>query len=75
MYPGRSTCGLVLVFNKHGQPIIDDAFPGIAFTHGIGIDRKDNLYVMAMASRTVNGKRYFNEATDCLVKVKPKKAM
>jgi len=71
LYPGRCPDGLVLLFDRHGRAASKDAVPGIAFTHGIGIDRNRDLYLMAMACRVLDGKRYFNEATDTLLKVTP----
>jgi hypothetical protein len=73
-YPGRATQGLVLVFNKHGKPLYDDALPGIAFMHGIGMDKDHGIYTMAMAHRIHDGKPYHNEATDTLLKVRPRAA-
>ena len=74
LYPGRATAGLVLVFDKHGKVLYDDVFPGIAFMHGIGIDRDDNIYAMAMAHRVLDGVPYYNEATNTLIKVRPGRA-
>ncbi len=74
LYPGRATQGLVLVFDKHGKPLYDDVLPGIAFMHGVGIDKEDSIYAMAMVHRVLDGKPYHNEATDTLVKVRPKQA-
>ncbi|MCG3180230.1 MAG: hypothetical protein BIFFINMI_02588 [Phycisphaerae bacterium] len=74
LYPGRCTQGLILVFDKYGKILFDDALPGIAFTHGVGIDRDDNVYAMAMAFRVIDGKPYYDEATDTLLKVRPGQA-
>ena len=74
LFPGRSVCGLVQVYNKHGQQIYDDAVPGLTFTHGIKIDKDNNLYAMAMQNRMFDGKPYFNAATCTLIKFRPKQA-
>ncbi|MFW6107622.1 MAG: hypothetical protein ACOC70_00345 [bacterium] len=74
LYPGRVTQGLVLIFDRRGKMIRDDAFPGIAFMHGVGIDKDRNVYAMAMAHRVLDGEPYYNEATDTLVKVRPGRA-
>jgi hypothetical protein len=67
-FRGRGNSGLVWIFDKHGKLIADDALPGISFTHGIGLDKDDNIYVMAMANRLIKGKRYFNYSTDTIIK-------
>ncbi|MFO7899203.1 MAG: hypothetical protein R6V58_09095 [Planctomycetota bacterium] len=74
LYPGRATAGLVLIFDRRGKAVHEDAFPGIAFMHGVGIDRDRSVYAMAMAHRVLGGKPYYNEATDTLVKVRPGRA-
>jgi hypothetical protein len=74
LYPGRNTTGLVLIFDRHGRIVHDDALPGISFQHGVGIDKDDNIYLMAMAHRVLDGKPYYDEATDTLMKVPPRKA-
>jgi hypothetical protein len=68
LYPGRNDTGLVLVFDRYGRLVRDDAVPGISFVHGVGIDADDNVYVMSMAHRVLGGKPYYNEATDTLMK-------
>ena len=74
VYPGRSVGGLVQIFDKDGKQIHDDAVPGLTFTHGIKIDKDDNLYALAMQDRMLGGKPYFNAATCTLIKFKPGKA-
>jgi len=71
LFPGRNATGLVLVFDRRGRVIHDDALPGISFVHGVGIDAGDNIYVMSMAHRVLDGKGYYNEATDTLMKFRP----
>jgi hypothetical protein len=73
-YPGRATQGLVLIYDRRGRLLHNDVFPGIAFMHGVGIDKHDHVYAMMMAHRVLDGKPYHNEATDTLVKVRPGKA-
>ncbi len=74
VYPGRSTGGLVVVFDDRGRLVHEDAIPGIGFTHGVKIDRDGNLYAMVMGTRVIDGKPYFNPATNTLMKVAPGKA-
>jgi hypothetical protein len=73
LFPGRSVSGLVLVFNRHGRLIHDDAVPGLTLTHGVKIDKDGDLYCLAMQNRVFGGKPYFNPATCTLIKFKPKK--
>jgi hypothetical protein len=44
--------------------------PGLGVIHGVEIDRNDNLYVLASATRVLDGKPYFNRATGTLMKFK-----
>ena len=39
-----------------------------------GIDKDDNLYIMVAAPRAFSNKRYFNEKSETLIKVKPRKS-
>ena len=63
----------MLIFDKHGALVKDDAVPGLTLTHGIKIDKDDNLYCLAMQNRAFDGKPYFNPATCTLIKFKPGK--
>jgi NHL repeat-containing protein len=74
MYPGRSGSRVILIFDKHGKMISEDAVPGMTNGDGVGIDKDDNLYVMVAAPRIIKGKRYFNEKSETLMKFKPGKA-
>jgi hypothetical protein len=74
VYPGRSVGGLVMVFDKNGKLVHDDAIPGLTFTHGVKIDKDDSLYALAMQDRVLDGKPYFNAATCTLIKFRPGKA-
>jgi hypothetical protein len=75
LYPGRmvsSTTPCIHVWDKHGRIQYEDALPGVGQCDGVGIDHEDNLYVMTAPTRAYNGKRYFNEMTQTLLKVRPK---
>lgn len=73
-YPGRMRFGEVHIFDKHGLVVKEDLIPGIPDMYGIGLDRDNNLYVMASPSRIIGGKRCFNEMTGTLMKLIPGKA-
>ncbi len=75
VFPGRvfsSTGACVHVWNKHGQMLFEDAVPGSPQMDGIGLDRDDNIYMMATPTRVLDGKKYFNEMSETIVRVKPK---
>ena len=74
IYPGRVRWQEVHVWDKHGKPVYADAIPGSHILDGIGIDRDDKLYVMAAARRVLDGKPYFNEMSETLMKFKPRQA-
>jgi hypothetical protein len=73
VYPGRSGSRVVLIFDKHGKLIREDALPGLTNGDGIGIDSAGNLYVLVAAPRVFDGKRYFNEKSETLMKFPPGK--
>lgn len=74
IYPGRLRWGEVHIWDKHGTLLYEDAVPGIGRADGLGIDREDNIYLLSTAARVMDGKRYFNDMTETLIKVKPQKA-
>jgi hypothetical protein len=74
VYPGRSGNRVIHIFDRHGKTVYEDAFPGLTNADGIGIDNDDNLYVMVAAPRILDGKPYFNDKSETLVKVKPGEA-
>ena len=73
VYPGRSGSRIIQIFDKHGQLVRGDAVPGMTNADGVGIDNDDNLYVMVAAPRILDGKRYFNEKSETLMKFAPGK--
>ncbi|MCE9529886.1 MAG: hypothetical protein K8T89_01900 [Planctomycetes bacterium] len=76
LYPGRmfsSTGACVHVFDKHGRMIYEDAVPGCPQIDGIGMDRDDNIYLMATPTRVLDGDRYFDHMSETMLKMPPKK--
>ena len=74
VYPGRSGNRVIVVFDKHGKIVYEDAVPGLTNADGLGIDKDDNLYVMVAAPRVFSNKRYFNDKSETLMKFRPGKA-
>jgi len=75
LFPGRmfsSTGACIHVFDKHGRLIYEDAVPGCPQIDGIGMDRDDQIYMMATPTRMVDGTKYFDIMSETLVKVAPK---
>ncbi|QDU97577.1 NHL repeat protein [Lignipirellula cremea] len=70
-WPGRVRYGEVHVFDRHGQLLHQDALPGAVQLDGIQIDRNDDLYALSSTTRILDGKPYFNDMTETLVKIKP----
>lgn len=70
-YPGRVRYGEVHVFDRHGQLLHQDALPGAVQLDGLQIDRDGNVYALSSTTRMLNGKPYFNDMTETLVKIKP----
>ena len=74
IYPGRvvnSTSPCIHIWDRHGQLKVEDAVPGVGQCDGIGLDRNGDIYVMHAPTRAYNGKRYFNEMSQTLMKVTP----
>ena len=78
MFPGRNWWGEIHIYNKHGLPLIVDAFPGVGHLNGLGIDKNNNIYSMASGQWMIKGKSYdpelTDDLTDTLIKVKPGQA-
>ncbi|MHC4914386.1 MAG: hypothetical protein ACYTGB_02760 [Planctomycetota bacterium] len=76
IFPGRvvnSTSPCIHVWDKHGKLKHEDAVPGVGQCDGVSIDRDGNIYVMHAPSRSYGGKRYFNNMSQTLMKVRPGK--
>jgi hypothetical protein len=71
IFPGRVRWQELHVWNQHGQLVHEDAVPGLTAMNGVGMDRDDNIYVMASPNRILDGKPYFNEMAGTLIKFKP----
>jgi len=77
MYPGRSVAGrgggvFLHVWDKHGQLVHEDVVPGLADNaYGLGLDRDDNVYLLAAATRVLDGALYFNDMTGTMMKFRP----
>ncbi len=77
VFPGRllsSTSACVHVWDRHGRRVYEDAIPGMPQVDGLGIDRDDNLYVMATPTRMLGADRYFNRGSETLMKFRPSRA-
>ncbi|QDU96139.1 NHL repeat-containing protein [Lignipirellula cremea] len=74
VFPGRvfsSTGAAIHVWDRHGQILFEDAVPGVPQMDGIGIDRENNLYMMATPTRVYDGEKYFDEMSETLLKFRP----
>ena len=73
VYPGRTGSRVILIFDRHGKLVREDAAPGLTNCDGLGIDNHDNLYAMVAAPRILDGKPNFNAKSETLMKFKPGK--
>ncbi|MCK6474719.1 MAG: hypothetical protein L6R28_23610 [Planctomycetes bacterium] len=71
LYPGRQARECIHIFDKHGQLLRKDAAPGLGRTDGVWLDGEGALYVMTVGHRIHDGKRYFNNRSSTLVKLRP----
>jgi hypothetical protein len=78
VYPGRKRWGEIHIWDEHGKVVYEDAFPGMGHLNGIGIDRDDNLYMMAASRRLINGRGFdpgvSRDVSGTIIKVRAKKA-
>ena len=74
VFPGRKVNWDIHIWDKHGKPKFQDAFPGAFVTNGIGIDKDDNLYVLIDENRMLGSKPYLINWANTLVKVKAGKS-
>jgi hypothetical protein len=74
MYPGRARWQELHVWDRHGNLVHEDAFPGSTILNGVEMDARDNIYVMAAPNRVLNGDPYFNEMAGTVIKLKPKQS-
>lgn len=58
VYPGRARWGEIHIWDKQGKLIAEDVVPGMGHLNGIGIDQDDNLYMLAVSKRIIDGKIY-----------------
>jgi hypothetical protein len=71
LFPGRTTGWETHIWDKHGRLIREDATPGVPMSDGIGIDKDDNVYVMASPNRVINGTPYPVSSAETLLKIRP----
>jgi len=74
LYPGRASECFIHVWDEHGKLLYEDAVPGVGRTVSIGIDRDDNLYLLATGTRRYGAAEHPVAGSCTLVKVKPQKA-
>ncbi len=72
-YPGRYGDWVIHVWDRHGELIHEDAFPGFMGSDGLAIDQEDGLYGMVRAQRVLGPgtKAAFNKFSETLIKFKP----
>ena len=71
LFPGRRRWGEVHIWDRHGQLVSEDAIPGATMMDGIALDREDNIYFLHASNRVLDGKPYFLERAETLIKVRP----
>ena len=78
LYAGRMRWGEIHVYDRHGKLIHEDAVAGMGHLNGIGIDRDDNLYMLAAVKRLIGGKplhpKLSRDVSGTLIKVKAGRA-
>jgi len=74
IYPGRTLGWETHVWDKRGHLIHKDVTPGITSSDGVGIDKDDNIYILASPNRVLDGKPYFIGTAETLIKFRPGKA-
>lgn len=70
-YPGRAGSWAVQVWDSEGNPIHEDAAPGVGRMSSVAMDPEDNLYVMLAGVGRVKGKKYENPVSCAVFRMKP----
>ena len=73
IFPGRGGTNIVRVWDKYGKVVREDSVRGLGITDGIAMDKDDNLYLLAAATRMFGKKRYWDYMTGTLIKVAPER--
>jgi hypothetical protein len=58
----------VNIWDRHGKLVHADTLQGMAFSNGIGLDNRDNIWVMASAAHVMDGRPYFNPQAGTVMK-------
>jgi hypothetical protein len=74
IFPGRTRWQETHVWDEHGKLVYEDAVSGLGRIDGLAIDKDNHLYAMAGVARVSDGKRYFNDMSETLMKFGPGKA-
>jgi sugar lactone lactonase YvrE len=72
LYPGRARPWEVHVFDKHGRILYEDAVAGIGRPVGIGMDVRDDLYLMIAGVGRIHGQLHWNPISCTYLKTPPK---
>jgi hypothetical protein len=74
MFPGRVCWNEVHVWDRHGQLLLEDAVAGATMMDGIAIDKENCIYLLGTPNRVLDGKPYFLERAETLIKTRPRQA-
>jgi hypothetical protein len=78
IFPGRMRWGEIHIWDKHGKLIQEDVVPGMGHLNGIGIDQRDNIYMLSASRRLIDGKPLDpgveRDVSGTVIKVPAKKA-
>jgi hypothetical protein len=68
IFPGRTSQGVIHVFDRHGKPVgLDIVGQGAAMGHGTQMDARGDIYFLHKSNRVYDGKDFF-PLTGCLIK-------
>ena len=71
VYPGRKVAFSVMVFDKHGRVVQEDAVQGVPEGYGVFIDNRGDIYYFAGGARLYEGDKTAMKGTGCVMKFKP----
>lgn len=74
LYAGKLASESLHIWDKHGKILFKDVVQGLGRTDGVWLDNENQIYAMSVGHRITNGKRYYNNRSETVMKFMPNKA-
>ncbi|PCJ56896.1 MAG: hypothetical protein COA79_17305 [Planctomycetota bacterium] len=74
LHAGRLANESLHMWDKHGKILHKDVAPGLGRLDGVWIDNNNKIFVMSVLHRMLDGKKYYNNRGETLMKLTPNKS-